>query len=156
MKIPLLVATMALTVVPALEARYAPSVNGVEPLDPIVAPDLRLRLPNGQIKPDLSSSADNRDALNFESPRLRDPARPAPRRWELPYPKPITPEGDGEFPAIHHAPKPDLRFPAPMPVVKGAFVPNGIPMKLPDPAVDNELHVREAPSPAAAEEPPKK
>lgn len=155
MKIALLAAAVALTLVPALDARYAPSANGVDPVDSIIAPDVRLRLPNGKIRPDLSSAEDPRDALHFESPRLSDSARATPRRWGLPYPKPITPEGDGEFPAIHYAPKPDLRFPAPMPIVKGVYVPNGTLMKVPDPAVDYKLHVRDVPLPAADGSPTK-
>lgn len=143
MQTTLLAAAVTLITVPTLDARYMPSANGVDPVDPIIAPDLRLRMPNGRLRPDLSSGS-GAGALNFESPNLRDARPPAPRPWILPDPKPITPEGDGEFPAIHHVPKPDSRFPAPMPVAKGEFIDPRMPMKMPDPAVDYKLHVREA------------
>lgn len=129
----------------------ANSVRDVPPPEPIFSPDLRLRDARGNFRSDLlEPAAEGKGPLSFESPRLRDTRSPAARRWELPYPKPITPQGDGEFPAIHYAPKPDLHFPAQMPIAKGEFIDPKMPMKRPDPAIDYKLHVRDVPLPASA------
>ncbi|MBX3738140.1 MAG: hypothetical protein KF715_15710 [Candidatus Didemnitutus sp.] len=129
------------------EARYfTDPTKDHQILDPIMAPDLRLRLPDGRLRPDLSTGAAEREPMTIEAPALRTPRRPGPRPWNLPDPKPITPQGDGEFPAMHIAPKPDILRLAPMPIAKGVFVPPRMPMVTPDPAVDYKLHVLQLPA----------
>lgn len=152
MKIALLAAALAAAA--SASAGLAPSsansVRDVPPPEPIFNPDLRLRDARGNVRSDLLRPAtEGKGPLNFESPRLREARPPALRPWNLPYSKPITPEGDGELPAIHYAPKPDIRFPAPMPIAKGVFIPPKMPMAMPDPNVDYKLHVREVPEPSA-------
>lgn len=142
-----LTAVALLATCASAEARYTPDpTKDHQVLDPILAPDLRLRLPNGQLRPDLSSDAAERGPMTIEAPALRAPRRPSPRPWNLPDPKPITPQGDGEFPAMHIAPKTDVLRLAPMPIAKGVFVPPRMPMVTPDPAVDYKLLVREVPA----------
>lgn len=139
-----LTAVALLATCASAEARYTPDpTKEHQVLDPILAPDLRLRLPNGRLRPDLSSGVAERGPMTIEAPALR---RPSPRPWILPDPKPITPQGDGEFPAMHIAPKKDVLRLAPMPIAKGVFVPPRMPMVTPDPAVDYKLLIREVPA----------
>ncbi|MBI2511312.1 MAG: hypothetical protein HYV96_04995 [Opitutae bacterium] len=154
MKITLLAAALAAAA--SASAGLAPSsansVRDVPPAEPIFESDLRVRNARGKVRADiLDPAAETGGPLYFESPSLRDGRSSAPRPWNLPYPKPITPEGDGEFPAIHHVPKPDIRFPVPMPVAKGEFIDPKMPMKTPDPAVDYKLHIREMTPPASGD-----
>lgn len=142
-----LAATASLVTLVAAEATYIPNpAKAHQILDPIMAPDLRLRLPNGRLRPDLSSGAAELGPVTIEAPALGAPRRPSPRPWILPDPKPITPQGDGEFPAMHIAPKKDVLRLAPMPIAKGVFVPPQMPMVTPDPAVDYKLLIREVPA----------
>ncbi|MBI5423487.1 MAG: hypothetical protein HZA32_05330 [Opitutae bacterium] len=142
-----LTAVALLATCASAEARYTPDpTKEHQVLDPILAPDLRLRLPNGRLRPDLSSGAAELGPITIEAPSSRAPRRPSPRPWILPDPKPITPQGDGEFPAMHIAPKKDVLRLAPMPIAKGVFVPPRMPMVTPDPAVDYKLLVREVPA----------
>lgn len=144
-----LAATASLVTLVAAEATYIPNpAKAHQILDPIMAPDLRLRLPNGRLRPDLSSAGAESGPLTIEAPALRAPQRARPRPWNHPNPKPITPQGDGEFPAMPIAPTPDVLRLAPMPIAKGVFVPPRMPMVTPDPAIDYKLHLREiAPPP---------
>lgn len=129
------------------DAHYTPNpTKDHQVLDPILAPDLRLRLPNGRLRPDLTSGTAELGSPTIEAPASRAPRHPSPRPWLLPDPKPITPQGDGEFPALRIAPKPDILRLAPMPMAKVVFVPPRMPMAMPDPAVDYKLHIREVPA----------
>jgi len=125
----------------------ADSVRDVAPPEPAFKADLRVRDARGIVRPELvAPSEQNGGPLIFEAPNLRNPARPTPRPWNSPHPKPITPQGDGEFPARHVVRDRDRRFPVPMPITKGNFVDPKMPMAMPDPAVDYKLHVREIPA----------
>lgn len=124
--------------VPPREPMFTLNLRGTEVLPPqpnegTLKFDLRLRDDRGQVRPDLWGTAPKKPTpLTFESPHLRE--------FD---PKPITPQGDGEFPAMHIARRRDQRFIVPMPTTKGNFVDPKMPMVMPDPAVDYKLHVRE-------------
>lgn len=124
----------------------ANSVRDVPPAEPAFKLDLRLRDARGGVRSDLLQQwAEGKGALRLESPSLHDAPAPTSRPWLSPYPKPITPQGDGEVYALHGPRGPQMLRIAPMPmvVVDGVDIDPKMPMKTPDPAVDYKLHIRD-------------